>query len=90
MLIVRKQHLEFRNKSLALFGSKERRTQTGKRMARSVSRRHSHMAVGTDDRGRPFAGEKLGAMTVQASIVFGEVSYVSKRVVTLSNFLPIL
>jgi hypothetical protein len=48
------------------------------------------MAVGANDRRRPFACEELSAMTLEASRVFGKVSDIGKSIVTFSDFFPIL
>jgi hypothetical protein len=47
------------------------------------------MAVGTNDRRRPFACEELSAMTLEASSMFGKVSHIGKRIIAFANFFPI-
>ena len=55
----------------------------------SVSGRNGDVAVGADDGRRPFASEKLSAMTVETRLVFGKVSHVRKSFVALADFFPV-
>jgi hypothetical protein len=47
------------------------------------------MAVGTDLWNWSLAREELLSMAIQASCMFGKFSYICKRCVALSNFLPV-
>jgi hypothetical protein len=47
------------------------------------------MAIRADLWNRPLACEELPAMTIEAGCMFRKFSYIRKRGVALSNFLPV-
>jgi len=89
VLIVRKADAEFGNGVSSLKAWIGNVAQTWEKPARRISRRHGNMAVRTDRRRRPFACKELLAMTIQARRVLGEIGYVRKGRITLTNIFPI-
>ena len=90
MLVVWERHTEFRDKAFALRGREEIFTQTRKRPARRVDGCRFYMAVGTELWNWSLACEEVLPVAIQASCMFGKFSYIRKRSVALTNFLPVL
>ena len=89
MFVVREKYAKLGDKVDGLSGGKKRFAKTRERVTRRVDWRRFHMTVETDLWNWTLTREELLSMTIQAGCMFGKLSHIRKRGITLAHFLPV-